>query len=132
MTTATATTTDYLAMEVQAYSGLLEDCTGFTVHIATDDEGELCYQLTDAYGDAYGGALVRVGRRGGRDPLRDRGPAASHGVLSHATHRFDPRSRGPDSLGPGGHRRPAAATSSSTSTAGRPTGDCTGRRLCPG
>ena len=59
MTTATATTTDYLflealAMEVQAYSGLLEDCTGFTVHIATDDEGEHCYQLTDAYGDAYG------------------------------------------------------------------------------
>jgi hypothetical protein len=55
MTTATATTTDYLAMEVQAYSGLLEDCTGYTVQLATDDEGELCYQLTDAYGDADGG-----------------------------------------------------------------------------
>ena len=52
--TATATTTDYLAWDVRAYSGLLEDCTGFTVHVATDDEGELCYQLTDAYGDAYG------------------------------------------------------------------------------
>ena len=54
MTTATATTTDYLAWDVQAYSALLEDCTGYTVQLATDEEGELCYQLTDAYGDADG------------------------------------------------------------------------------
>ena len=54
MTTATATTTDYLAMEVQAYSGLLEDCTGYTVQLATDDEGELCYQLACPCGDAEG------------------------------------------------------------------------------
>ena len=54
MTSATATTTDYLAMEVRAYSGLLEDCTGYTVQLATDSEGELCYQLTDACGDADG------------------------------------------------------------------------------
>ena len=54
MTTATATTTDYLAMEVRAYSGLLEDCTGYTVQLATDGEGELCYQLTCPCGDADG------------------------------------------------------------------------------
>jgi hypothetical protein len=49
----TATTTDYLAMEVRAYSGLLEDCTGCTVHVATDGEGELCYQLICPCGDAH-------------------------------------------------------------------------------
>ena len=54
MTTATATTTDYAAWDVKAYSGLLENCTGYTVQVVTDDEGEHCYQLTDAYGDAEG------------------------------------------------------------------------------
>jgi hypothetical protein len=54
MTTATATTTDYLAWDVRAYSGLLEECTGYTVQLATDGDGELCYQLTDACGDADG------------------------------------------------------------------------------
>lgn len=57
MTTATgytATTTDYTAWDVRAYSGLLEECTGYSVHVVTDDEGAHCYQLTDAYGDADG------------------------------------------------------------------------------
>ena len=54
MTTATAATTDYTALDVRAYSGLLEDCTGYTVQLATDDEGELCYQLTCPCGDADG------------------------------------------------------------------------------
>lgn len=55
MTTATKPAGhDYTAWDVKAYSGLLEDCTGYTVQIATDAEGEHCYQLTDAYGDAEG------------------------------------------------------------------------------
>ena len=51
MTTATA---DYTTWDVGAYSGLLEDCTGYTVRVETDEEGEHCYQLVDAYGDAEG------------------------------------------------------------------------------
>lgn len=51
MTTATA---DYTTWDVQAYSGLLEDCTGYSVRLATDNEGDHCYQLVDAYGDAEG------------------------------------------------------------------------------
>lgn len=51
MTTATA---DYTTWDLKAYSGLLEDCTGYSVRLATDDEGDHCYQLTDAYGDAEG------------------------------------------------------------------------------
>ena len=55
MTTATKSADcDYTAWDVQAYSGLLEDCTGYTVQVATDAEGERCYQLTDVYGDAEG------------------------------------------------------------------------------
>lgn len=51
MTTATA---DYTTWDVSAYSGLLEDCTGYTVRQVTDSEGDHCYQLMDAYGDAEG------------------------------------------------------------------------------
>jgi hypothetical protein len=55
MTTATKPADyDYTAWDVKAYSNLLEDCTGYTVQVATDEDGELCYQLTDAYGDADG------------------------------------------------------------------------------
>lgn len=51
MTTATA---DYATWDVSAYSHLLEECTGYQVKQATDRDGELCYQLIDAYGDADG------------------------------------------------------------------------------
>lgn len=51
MTTATA---DYTTWDVPAYSGLLEDCTGYTVQQQADSEGDHCYQLIDAYGDAEG------------------------------------------------------------------------------
>jgi hypothetical protein len=55
MATATKPTDyDYTAWDVQAYSALLEDCTGHSVQVATDNEGEHCYQLIDAYGDAEG------------------------------------------------------------------------------
>jgi hypothetical protein len=50
----TTTTADYATWNVGAYSNLLEDCTGYTVRVATDDEGEHCYELVDAYGDAEG------------------------------------------------------------------------------
>lgn len=51
MTTQTA---DYATWDLRAYSGLLEDCTGYTVQQQTDSEGDHCYQLVDAYGDAEG------------------------------------------------------------------------------
>jgi hypothetical protein len=55
MTTATKPADyDFTAWSVENYSSLLEDCTGYTVQVATDDEGEHCYQLVDAYGDADG------------------------------------------------------------------------------
>ena len=50
-TTATAA---YATWDVCAYSNLLEDCTGYTVRVATDEEGSHCYELVDAYGDADG------------------------------------------------------------------------------
>lgn len=55
MTTATKPA-DYssTAWDVQSYSALLEDCTGYTVRLTTDEEGDHCYQLVDAYGDAEG------------------------------------------------------------------------------
>jgi len=43
-----------LTMDVRAYSGLLEEATGYTCRVGTDDEGELCYWLVDLCGDDEG------------------------------------------------------------------------------
>ena len=55
----TATVADYTGWHVSAYSRLLEDCTGHTVRVATDLEGDHCYELVDPCGDVCGDPWYR-------------------------------------------------------------------------
>jgi len=49
-----STATDYRTYSVQAYSGLLEEYTGYTVRVSTDPAGDHCYELVDPCGDTDG------------------------------------------------------------------------------